>query len=79
MSVINYPLCFIIVVVSLFVSSLVFGNSLDDVHASSAKKEMKELGNEAEWTAEKGAEKLEELSEKIRSGLNSNNLNSHIF
>jgi hypothetical protein len=70
----NYPLYFIIFIVFLFVSSLTFGNSLDDVHASSAKKELKELGNEAKRTAEKGAEKLEELSEKIRSGLNSNNL-----
>jgi hypothetical protein len=43
MSVINYPLYFIIIVVSLFVS-LVIGNSLYDAHAGSAKKELKDLG-----------------------------------
>lgn len=63
----------IIAVFLLFASSLVVSDNLEDAKATSAKKEMEEMGNKAERTAKKGAETLEEISNKIKSGFNSNN------
>jgi hypothetical protein len=74
MITIYYRLFIAIFAVSLvFTSYLLVENNLDNAQATSTKKELKEMGNEAKRTAEKGAEKLEELSKKIRSGFNSNN------